>query len=134
MIHIKCLHSIFFNELNNILSLISHQCIFKFSVNRVGTFKRMNVKLQTFKLSKNRSNRMVFFSYTKFRSSLTMPWNWFTQSALIKIPICAKAFKFFMSSHLKILRGFLSRFINFLSKIRRWGMHTSVSKKKKTPR
>ena len=39
----KCLHSIFFNELNNILSLIfSYHYIYRFWVDWVGIFKRTN--------------------------------------------------------------------------------------------
>ena len=62
---IKHLNLIFFNELNNILSLINYHCIFRFSANWVDTFKWKNVKLQTSKLSKNGSNRKGCFSSTK---------------------------------------------------------------------
>ena len=54
-----------------------------------------------------------------------------TKSAFKEIPICAKPLNFFVCSHLKIPRGFLSNVINLSSKIRRWGMHAIVFKQKK---
>ena len=59
-----------FMEVSNILSLISHHCIFRFQTNRVGTFKRMNIELQTSKWSNDRSKRKVCIFSNKFRWSL----------------------------------------------------------------
>jgi len=53
---IKHLHPIFSNDLSKILSTISHPYVFRFYVDRVDTFKWMNVELQTSRLSKIRSN------------------------------------------------------------------------------
>jgi hypothetical protein len=69
---IKRLHSIFSNDLNNILSPISYHCTFKFHADWVDTFKRMNVELQTFKLNKNGSNWKVCTLSTMIRWSQAM--------------------------------------------------------------
>jgi len=53
------------------LSLISYCCIFKFWTNKVSTFGRMNLKLQTSKLSKVGSKWKVGTSSTNFRWSQT---------------------------------------------------------------
>jgi hypothetical protein len=52
---IRRLHPNFSIEVPNILSLMSHHSILRFRLGVVSTFERMNVKLQTFKLSKNGS-------------------------------------------------------------------------------
>ena len=54
---IRRLHSNVFIEVPNILSLFSHHSIFKFWADQVGTFKRVNVKLQTSKLNKLDPNK-----------------------------------------------------------------------------
>ena len=52
---IRCLYPNSSIEVSNILSLINHHCVFRFWANRVGTIKRMNMELQTFKWSKDGS-------------------------------------------------------------------------------
>jgi hypothetical protein len=51
------------------LSLFSYHSIFIFGANEVGIFERMNVKLQTSKLSKNGSKWKVCIHSTKFKWS-----------------------------------------------------------------
>jgi hypothetical protein len=64
---IEGLHPNYSIEVSNILSMISHHCIFRFLADRVDTFKQMNVELQTFKLSKYGSKQKICISSTKFR-------------------------------------------------------------------
>ena len=59
-------------------------------------------------------------------------WKWPIQLALTKIYICAKSPKFFVCSHLKTLKGFLSKAIKLSFEIKMWEMCVLVSKKKKT--
>ena len=64
---IGCLHPNSSSEVSNILSPISFPCIFRFWVDWVDTFERMNLKLQTSKLSKIESKRNVCTFSTNFR-------------------------------------------------------------------
>jgi alpha-D-ribose 1-methylphosphonate 5-triphosphate synthase subunit PhnI len=49
---IRLLHPNISIEVPNILSLISHHSIFRLEADKVNNFKRMNMELQTFRLSK----------------------------------------------------------------------------------
>jgi hypothetical protein len=64
---IRRLHPNVFIEVPNILSLFSYHSIFKFWADPVGTFKRVNVKLETSKLNKVRSKQKKCTPSPNFR-------------------------------------------------------------------
>ena len=107
------------------MSLINYHCIFIFSADRVGTFKRINVELQTFKLSKNGSNWKVCFSFTKFKwypmtfqlellrwsikiGQLSQPW--------LRYPFCKTINIFCMFTFQTFLVGSYQRLVTFISR------------------